>query len=146
MAVTDSTTNLPSPELTLHPIVPEPVSPAPSEPDLTPDHIRAVAVITAQTGTPALAAIARYYLDTHPVAVPPSPDTGGLSAQEERVVQLIALGYSNKEIAAKMCLSVKTVETYKTRAMEKLGVKTRVALVQYAVRRGWLNPEPPESA
>lgn len=69
-----------------------------------------------------------------------APDTGGaeLSERETEVVRFIALGYSNKEIAARLKLSVKTVETYKTRSMEKLGVRTRVEIVQYAARRGWL--------
>ncbi|HEY1189770.1 MAG TPA: response regulator transcription factor [Gemmata sp.] len=62
-----------------------------------------------------------------------------LSDRETEVVRLIALGYSNKEIASRLKLSVKTVETYKTRSMEKLGVRTRVEIVQYAAKRGWLN-------
>lgn len=61
-----------------------------------------------------------------------------LSERETEVVRLIALGYSNKEIASRLKLSVKTVETYKTRSMEKLGVRSRVDIVQYAARRGWI--------
>jgi DNA-binding NarL/FixJ family response regulator len=66
-------------------------------------------------------------------------DESGLSDREEQVIRLIALGYSNKEIAAQLRLSVKTVETYKGRSLEKLNVRTRVGLVEYAARRGWLN-------
>jgi DNA-binding NarL/FixJ family response regulator len=44
----------------------------------------------------------------------------GLSEREVQVARLIALGYSNKQIAARLKLSVKTIETYKTRSMEKL--------------------------
>jgi len=62
-----------------------------------------------------------------------------LSDRESEVLRLIALGYSNKEIAARLKLSVKTVETYKTRSMEKLGVRSRVEIVRYAARRGWLD-------
>jgi DNA-binding NarL/FixJ family response regulator len=62
-----------------------------------------------------------------------------LSERETEVARLIVLGYSNKEIAARLQLSVKTVETYKTRAMEKLGMKGRVDLVRYAARRGWFD-------
>ena len=62
-----------------------------------------------------------------------------LSERETEVVRLIALGYSNKEIAGRLKLSIKTVETYKTRSMEKLGVRSRVDIVKYAARRGWLN-------
>lgn len=61
-----------------------------------------------------------------------------LSEREAEVVRHIALGYSNKEIAAKLKLSVKTIETYKMRSLEKLGMRSRVDLVQYAARRGWL--------
>jgi two-component system response regulator NreC len=61
-----------------------------------------------------------------------------LSERETEVVQGIAQGYSNKEIAAQLTLSVKTVETYRARAMEKLGLESRAALVRYALERGWL--------
>ncbi|MCU0490055.1 MAG: response regulator transcription factor [Chloroflexaceae bacterium] len=61
-----------------------------------------------------------------------------LSERETDVLRLIAHGYSNKEIANQLNLSVKTVETYKSRAMQKLGIEGRVAIVQYATRRGWL--------
>jgi DNA-binding NarL/FixJ family response regulator len=63
---------------------------------------------------------------------------GELSDREVEVVRLTAAGYSNKEIAARLDLSVKTVETYRARAMEKLGLTTRADLVRYAVQRGWL--------
>ncbi len=61
-----------------------------------------------------------------------------LSEREAEVVRQIALGYSNKEIAARLKLSVKTVETYKARSLEKLGLHSRVDLVRYALGRGWL--------
>jgi two-component system response regulator NreC len=61
-----------------------------------------------------------------------------LSEREGEVVRLIALGYSNKEIAARLKLSVKTIETYKTRSMEKLHIRSRVDIVRYAAQRGWL--------
>jgi DNA-binding NarL/FixJ family response regulator len=62
-----------------------------------------------------------------------------LSERETEVVQRIAQGYSNKEIAAQLGLSVKTVETYRARAMEKLGFESRAALVRYALEHGWLH-------
>lgn len=61
-----------------------------------------------------------------------------LSDREVEVVRATAAGFSNKEIAAQLDLSVKTVETYRTRAMEKLHLKGRPALVRYAIQRGWL--------
>jgi two-component system, NarL family, response regulator NreC len=60
-----------------------------------------------------------------------------LSDREAEVLRLIALGYSNKEIAAKLELSVKTVETYKKRSVEKLGLRSRVDIVRYAAEQGW---------
>jgi DNA-binding NarL/FixJ family response regulator len=63
-----------------------------------------------------------------------------LSDRETEVIRLIARGHSNKEIAAHLGLSVKTVETYKTRSLEKLGLRSRVDIVRYAVRQGWLTP------
>jgi DNA-binding NarL/FixJ family response regulator len=62
-----------------------------------------------------------------------------LSEREIEVVQRIAQGYSNKEIATQLTLSVKTVETYRARAMEKLGIDSRSALVRYALEHGWLH-------
>lgn len=62
-----------------------------------------------------------------------------LSERETEVIRLIALGYSNKEIAARLKVSVKTVETYKSRSLEKLHIRSRVDIVQYAARRGWIN-------
>jgi DNA-binding NarL/FixJ family response regulator len=62
-----------------------------------------------------------------------------LSERETVVLRLIAQGYSNKEIAYQLDLSVKTVETYKARAMEKLGLGSRVEIVRFAIERGWLN-------
>jgi DNA-binding NarL/FixJ family response regulator len=61
-----------------------------------------------------------------------------LSEREEEIVLLIAQGYSNKEIAGRLSLSVKTVETYKARSLQKLGLRGRTDLVRYALQRGWL--------
>jgi DNA-binding NarL/FixJ family response regulator len=67
-----------------------------------------------------------------------STPVGELSERETEVAQQTAAGYSNKEIAARLELSIKTVETYRARAMEKLGLQSRSALVRYAVQQGWL--------
>jgi DNA-binding NarL/FixJ family response regulator len=61
-----------------------------------------------------------------------------LSEREIRVLQFTAAGYSNKTIAAELRIAVKTVETYKARAMTKLGFHTRVEVVRYAFGKGWL--------
>jgi len=65
--------------------------------------------------------------------------TGELSEREKKVLIMLAWGYSNKEIAGHLALSVKTVETYKMRIGEKLGLRSRTEMVQYALRQGWLN-------
>lgn len=56
-----------------------------------------------------------------------------LSEREREVVKLIALGYSASEAAEVLMLSPKSVETYRTRIMQKLGIHSRTALVQYAL-------------
>jgi DNA-binding NarL/FixJ family response regulator len=61
-----------------------------------------------------------------------------LTDREEEVLRLTAQGYSNKEIAAKLSISVKTVESHKTNLMEKLELRSRTEIVRYAVRQGWL--------
>jgi DNA-binding NarL/FixJ family response regulator len=62
-----------------------------------------------------------------------------LSEREAEVLRLTALGHSNKSIAAELNLGVKTVETYKARAMGKLGFRSRVDIVRYASDKGWLS-------
>ena len=62
-----------------------------------------------------------------------------LSTREFEVLRGIALGYTNKEVAARLELSVKTVETYKGRSMRKLRLQSRVDLIRLAARRGWIN-------
>ncbi len=64
--------------------------------------------------------------------------SGVLSEREVEVSRMTASGYSNKEIAGRLDLSVKTVETYRARGMEKLGLSSRAELVRYAVQQGWL--------
>jgi DNA-binding NarL/FixJ family response regulator len=64
-----------------------------------------------------------------------------LSQREREVLRMVALGYTNRQVAAQLYLSVKTVETYRSRAMEKLDLKGRAALVRYALRHGLLDDE-----
>jgi DNA-binding NarL/FixJ family response regulator len=61
-----------------------------------------------------------------------------VTQREEEVLRLIALGYSNKEIAARLSVSVKTVEAHKANGMRKLGLGTRIDIVSYAIFRGWM--------
>jgi DNA-binding NarL/FixJ family response regulator len=70
------------------------------------------------------------------------PKIGGLGPdltdRETEVLKLTALGFTNKEIARQLTVGVKSVETYKARASEKLGLKTRAELVRFAAGQGWL--------
>jgi DNA-binding NarL/FixJ family response regulator len=65
--------------------------------------------------------------------------TAVVSERESEVLRLIASGYSNKEIAARLDLSVKTVEAHKANAMRKLGLSGRIDIVKYAILQGWLD-------
>jgi DNA-binding NarL/FixJ family response regulator len=64
--------------------------------------------------------------------------SAALTERESDVLRLIASGYSNKEIAARLDLSVKTIEAHKANAMRKLGLTGRIDIVKYAVLQGWL--------
>lgn len=63
---------------------------------------------------------------------------GPLSARERHVLEQVARGFSNKEIAARLGLSPKTVETHRARASGKLGLRRKSDIVQYAIRNAWL--------
>lgn len=63
------------------------------------------------------------------------------SVREKEVLRLLAWGHTLKEIAAKLDVSGKTVETYKQRGLKKLNLKSRADLVRYAVQAGWLVDE-----
>ena len=62
----------------------------------------------------------------------------GLSDREREVLTLTAEGFSSSEVGDRLALSPKTVETYRTRIMQKLGLQHRSQLVQYALRKGLL--------
>jgi two-component system response regulator NreC len=64
-----------------------------------------------------------------------------LSERERAVLKLVALGHTNQDIAEQLSLSVKTVESYRARGMEKLGLTSRAALVRYAIQEGWMTEE-----
>jgi len=63
-----------------------------------------------------------------------------LSEREKEVLQLTAQGYNSTEIAEKLCLSSNTVDTYRRRCFEKLGIQHRSELVRYALKKGLLLP------
>ena len=71
----------------------------------------------------------------------PSPHgtAPALTDRETAVLKMAGLGLTNKEIASRLDVGVKSVETYKARGLEKLGLKTRAELVRYASTQGWLD-------
>jgi len=87
---------------------------------------------------PAIAGKVVGRMGRHPAQAQPG-QSADLSARETDVLRLVAGGHSNKEISARLNISVKTVETYKARAMEKLGYRSRVDIVRYAAEQGWLH-------
>lgn len=93
---------------------------------LHPAHAQALLMPTTNQQTPATATDAGLAI---------------LSEREVQVLKLLALGHSNKEMAEMLFLSVKTVETYKARIMEKLELTTRAALVRFALKHGLLEED-----
>lgn len=77
----------------------------------------------------------------HATEVVKSSDADVLSQREKEVLRLLAMGHTNQEIADIMYLSIKTVETYRTRLKRKLGLTGRAELVRYAIQVGLLRTE-----
>ncbi|HXP97150.1 MAG TPA: response regulator transcription factor [Telmatospirillum sp.] len=97
------------------------------------DLVRAIRTVARQEMylDPAIAAKA--------VAPPPAklPNIDILSERETNVLRLLAQGFTTKEIAEHLAISIKTVETYKVRASEKLNLRTRVQIIRFAAAQGW---------
>jgi DNA-binding NarL/FixJ family response regulator len=87
---------------------------------------------------PAVAAIIRDYLDG--LARGETPPEDPLTAREMEVVKLIAEGHTSEEIAEMLVLSSKTVERHRANVLGKLGMRNRVELTRYAIRRGLVEP------
>jgi DNA-binding NarL/FixJ family response regulator len=71
---------------------------------------------------------------------PPPRRRGRLSPREETVIRLVARGHTNREVAARLGVSVKTVETFRARACRKLELNSRAELVRYALRMNLVQP------
>ena len=65
-----------------------------------------------------------------------APAEPTLTPRQREVLQLIAEGHGTKDIAARLCLSAKTVETHRAQLMERLGIHDVAGLVRYAIRTG----------
>jgi DNA-binding NarL/FixJ family response regulator len=94
--------------------------------------------IVASGGTYVDPAIAGPLMATQARAAASPPAGISLSEREIEVIRLVAQGHTSKEMASNLGLSPRTLETYKARAMSKLGLRTRADLIRYAVRCGWL--------
>ena len=73
-----------------------------------------------------------------PLRGEPSEALRELTRREEEILRFIALGHSNKEIATRLDVSVKTVEVHKANAMRKLNMQSRIDIVRYSILRGWM--------
>jgi DNA-binding NarL/FixJ family response regulator len=87
---------------------------------------------------PAVATLVRDYLDGARLGEAPPEDP--LTARELEVVKLIAEGHTSEEIASELVLSKKTVERHRANILDKLGMRNRVDLTRYAIRRGLVEP------
>ena len=83
---------------------------------------------------PAVATLVRDYLDGARLGEAPPEDP--LTVRELEVVKLIAEGHTSEEIASELVLSKKTVERHRANILDKLGMRNRVDLTRYAIRRG----------
>lgn len=83
-----------------------------------------------------VAALVREFLEHGPDAQLEDP----LSPRETEIVKLIAEGLTSREIAAVLHISDKTVERHRSNVLDKLGLRDRVALTRYAIRRGLVEP------
>jgi DNA-binding NarL/FixJ family response regulator len=70
----------------------------------------------------------------------PSPALGPLSVRERDVLQLLALGHTNQEIAKRLYISVRTVDTHRAQIMRKLSFGSRAELVMWALANGMIGP------
>jgi len=86
----------------------------------------------------AAAALIRDHLErSHEEGTPP-PDR--LTPRESQIVKLIAEAYTSQQIADALVVSVKTVESHRANILDKLGMRDRVELTRYAIRRGLVEP------
>lgn len=83
-----------------------------------------------------VAALIQDFLDRGATELPEDP----LSPRESEVVKLIAEGLTSREIGATLHISEKTVERHRSNILDKLGLRDRVALTRYAIRRGLVEP------
>ncbi len=64
-----------------------------------------------------------------------------LTSREKEIVQLVAIGYKNREVAEKLGIAVKTVETHRANIMNKLALRNIAELIRYAIQKGMVSVE-----
>jgi DNA-binding NarL/FixJ family response regulator len=101
------------------------------------DLVRAIRIV-ASGETYIDPAVAGQLLPTRNRTLTIPDNLADLSDREEEVLKFVAQGHPVKQIASRLDVGVRTVETYRARGMEKLGLKTRADIVRYAAQRGWL--------
>ncbi len=99
--------------------------------------VRAVRIV-AGGGTYVDPSIAGALIGPERARSPGASPTVNLSEREVEVIRFVAQGFTSKEMAARLDLSPRTLETYKARAMAKLNLRSRADLIRYAMRAGWL--------
>ena len=104
------------------------------------DHDLLEAVRAVERGEPFLTPEAQRALIKDVLGESEITRTDELTPREQEVVKLVAEAHTNKEIAGILHLSEKTVENHRSNAMRKLGMRDRVELVRYAIRRGLIEP------
>ena len=67
--------------------------------------------------------------------------TGGLTPRQREILKLVSQGHTNRDIAGRLSISPRTVETHRANLMRKLGLKTQTDLIRYALKRGILPME-----
>jgi DNA-binding NarL/FixJ family response regulator len=100
--------------------------------------IRAAAAGKEYLDSTLAARVAGAYLRKHSRHAREQP---GITEREAEVLRLMAWGHSNKEIAARLDVSVKTVEVHRANAMRKLKLRGRIDIVRFAVLQGWLQDQ-----
>ena len=73
----------------------------------------------------------------------PATQAGRLTSREAEVLQLVAEGFANKQIAAELSISIKTVEKHRQQAMNKLNIHDIAGLTRYAISKGWVERSTP---
>jgi DNA-binding NarL/FixJ family response regulator len=86
----------------------------------------------------AVSALIRNYLESIRAGDP--PPAKAITDREEEILKLVAEGYSSKQIAEMLFISVKTVERHRANLLQKLGLRDRLELTRYAIRAGLIEP------